>query len=59
MTASERMKALRLRKEAQGLRQVLVWVPAERVEELRTFANVLRLEAERAREEQKRTDGER
>ena len=42
MTVAERMKALRLRKEAQGLRQVLVWVPAERVEEIRRIAEKMR-----------------
>jgi hypothetical protein len=42
MTAADRMKALRLRKEAQGLRQVLVWVPADRVEELRQIAQRMR-----------------
>lgn len=44
MTAAERMKALRDRKIAQGLRQVLVWVPAERVEELRQIAERMRKE---------------
>lgn len=52
MTAADRMRALHERKKAQGLRQVSVWVPAERVEELRTFAAVLRLEAERMRDKQ-------
>lgn len=44
MSQAERMRALRLRKEAQGLRQVLVWVPAERVEELREVAAKMREE---------------
>lgn len=50
MTDADRQKALRARKEAQGLRQVLVWVPAERVEELRQIAEAMREE---------RTGGER
>ena len=43
MTAADRMKALRDRKIAQGLRQVLVWVPAERAEEIRRIAEGMRL----------------
>ena len=42
MTAATRMKALRDRKIAQGLRQVVVWVPAERVEEIRQIAEKMR-----------------
>jgi hypothetical protein len=42
MSQAERMKALRERKIAQGLRQVLVWVPADRVEELRQIAQEMR-----------------
>jgi hypothetical protein len=41
---NDRMYEARLRKEAQGLRQVLVWVPAERVEELRRIAENMRKE---------------
>jgi hypothetical protein len=44
MTEASRQKALRDRKIAQGLRQVLVWVPAERVEELRRIAENMRKE---------------
>jgi hypothetical protein len=44
MSQAERMKALRDRKIAQGLRQVLVWVPAERVEEIRAIAERMRKE---------------
>jgi hypothetical protein len=44
MSQAERMKALRDRKIAQGLRQVLVWVPAERVEEIRQIAEKMREE---------------
>jgi len=46
MTDASRQKALRLRKEAQGLRQVLVWVPKDRVEELRQIAQRMREEDE-------------
>ncbi len=42
MTASDRMNALRARKIAQGLRQILVWVPADKVEELRRIAQQMR-----------------
>jgi hypothetical protein len=48
MTDAERQRALRLRKEAQGLRQVLVWVPADRVEELRQIAQRMRQETDDA-----------
>jgi hypothetical protein len=44
MSQAERMKALRDRKIAQGLRQVLVWVPAERVEDIRAIAERMRKE---------------
>ena len=44
MTDAKRQKALRDRKIAQGLRQVLVWVPEERVEELRAIAERMRKE---------------
>ncbi len=44
MTTAQRMKALRDRKVAQGLRQVLVWVPVERAEEIRLIAEKMRLE---------------
>jgi hypothetical protein len=37
MTAAA-MKALRLRREAQGLQQVLVWVPKARADEIRAIA---------------------
>jgi hypothetical protein len=36
------MRALRLRKEAQGLRQILVWIPAGKVEQTRRFAEHMR-----------------
>lgn len=44
MTAADRMRALHERKKAQGLRQVSLWVPAERVEELREIAAKMREE---------------
>lgn len=46
MTDASRQKALRDRKIAQGLRQVLVWVPSERVEELRQIAAKMRQEGD-------------
>jgi hypothetical protein len=44
LTDAKRQKALRDRKIAQGLRQVLVWVPAERVEDIRAIAERMRKE---------------
>jgi hypothetical protein len=44
VTAADRMRALHERKKAMGLRQVSVWVPAERVEELRRIAENMRKE---------------
>jgi hypothetical protein len=44
VTDAKRQKALRDRKIAQGLRQVLVWVPTERVEEIRQIAEKMREE---------------
>ncbi len=46
MTAAARMMALRARKIAQGLRQVLVWIPADRVDEIRAIAEKMREEAQ-------------
>ena len=45
MTDATRQKALRERKIAQGLKQVLVWVPADRVEDIREAAAKMREEA--------------
>jgi hypothetical protein len=44
VTDAKRQKALRDRKIAQGLRQVLVWVPAERKAEIRQIAKKMREE---------------
>lgn len=38
VSVSDRVYAHRLRKEADGLRQVNVWVPADQVEAVRQFA---------------------
>lgn len=38
MTAADRMRALHERKKARGLQQVSLWVPADRVAELREVA---------------------
>ncbi len=46
MTAADRMRALHERKKAQGLKQVSVWVPANRVEELRQIAAKMRQETD-------------
>lgn len=42
MTDATRQKALRDRKIAQGLKQVLVWVPRHRVEKIREIAAKMR-----------------
>lgn len=42
MTDATRQKALRDRKIARGLKQVLVWVPRRRVEEIREIAAKMR-----------------
>lgn len=49
-SAKDRMAAVRDRRKALGLRQVLVWVPADHVEEVRSFASKLcaRFEASQA-----------
>jgi hypothetical protein len=44
MTAADRMRALHERKKAMGLQQVSLWVPAERVEEIRAIAERMRKE---------------
>jgi hypothetical protein len=48
MTNADRQRALRQRREAQGLRQVLVWVPADRVEDIREIAAKMREDDEQA-----------
>jgi hypothetical protein len=48
MTNAARQRALRQRREAQGLRQVLVWVPADRVEDIREIAAKMREDDEQA-----------
>ena len=51
MTDATRQKALRDRKIAQGLRQVLVWVPLHRVEEIRQIAERMRDEDDKTAED--------
>jgi hypothetical protein len=48
MTAADRMRALHERKKAMGLQQVSLWVPAERVEEIRAIAERMRKERDDA-----------
>ena len=49
-SAKDRMAAVRDRRKALGLRQVLVWVPSDHVEDVRAFAGKLcaRFEAAQA-----------
>jgi hypothetical protein len=41
VTDAERQKALRRRREAQGLQQVPVWVPKGRADEIRAIAKAM------------------
>jgi len=44
MTVAERKQVSRARRQAQGLVELAVWVPVERVEDVKRFAESLRRE---------------